>query len=282
MQRIALFANLQKPGTADLLRRAVDVLRGAGFACLLPDAAPVITGCETLPPAQLYERCDAVVTIGGDGTLLRHAAPAARAGKPLLGVNAGRVGYLADLDPQDLDRLAALRTGDYRIEPRMMLDVRVGGGQEAAFLALNEAVISKGALSKMIDLTASIGADAVSYRADGLILSTPTGSTAYSMSAGGPIVDPAIESVTLTPICPYAVFARPILLHSATVVRVTVLPREDAEIYLTVDGANAYRLTPGAEVSKAACALQLIRICDHTFFHTLSHKLDLKEQERKR
>ena len=281
LKRLAIFPNLQKDGILPLTREVICVLERLGFECLLPE--PLFEYCRVLKPEALYDACDAILTVGGDGTILRHAAGAAKFQKPLLGINAGRVGYLADLDPHELEKLASLKTGSFRIEPRMLLKVRVLGDTEKIYYALNEAVISKGSLSKMIDLTASVGKDSISYRADGLIISTPTGSTAYSMSAGGPIIDPSIENITLTPICPYAVFARPILFHSAATITITPKAREQAEIYLTVDGWDSSRLVPGTqvEISKAESVLSLIRIQNHSFFNTLFQKLDAKGEEPK-
>ena len=160
-----------------------------------------------------------------------------------------------------------------------MLDVIYESeGKSKKYIAFNDAVISKGTHSRMIDITVSVGNDNVSYRADGLIAATPTGSTAYSLSAGGPIIDPSLESIALTPICPQSLFARPILLHSDALVSITADPPEETGAFLTIDGEESFSLSKNAVVwvKKAEnISVSLIKLQDRAFLTALSEKLCL-------
>ena len=167
------------------------------FAISMPD------GVVSVPRAEIFSCADCVVTLGGDGTLLRIAHEAARHSKPIMGVNFGKIGYMAELEYNEIEKLSRLLSGQFAIEKRLMLDVRVHRGGRTVFksIALNDAVISKGVIARLIELHVAAGGDRVSdYRADGIILSTPTGSTGYSMSAGGPILEPSMEAIIMTPV----------------------------------------------------------------------------------
>ena len=191
-------------------------------------------------------KADILVVIGGDGTIIHSAKRAAEYSKPVLGLNAGRVGYLAGLEGNELDKLKNLITGDYKIKNRMLLSVKVG---DKEYFSLNDAVISKGPLSRMIDITVTLDGEHISYRADGLIAATPTGSTAYSLSAGGPIVDPDLDTIILTPICPQSLYARPILIAPNEEIQISVTPPEDTGAYITIDGEQACPILEGQTVT---------------------------------
>ncbi|MFZ1760269.1 MAG: NAD(+)/NADH kinase, partial [Ruminococcus bromii] len=158
---------------------------------------------------ELFEYCDMAITVGGDGTIIHAAKYAAKADKQLIGVNVGRLGFAADVEPHEYEQLERLITGDYTTEERILLDVEVikeDGSKH--YLAVNDAVVARGQLSKTIDLHLSLDGDEISkYRADGLLFATPTGSTAYSLSAGGPILAPKMECILMTPVCPHSLFS---------------------------------------------------------------------------
>ena len=209
---VAVLPNLDKKGSAQVVEKLGVLLKQQGIEAYLPDS---IFGTDFLhlPEEDLYKKADVIITIGGDGTIIRYAKRAALEGKPVLGINAGRMGYLADIEQNELELLKKLTTGEYRVEERMMLSVRVmeDGRETARHIALNDAVITSGFISRIIDISVGVADDFIHYRADGLILSTPTGSTAYSMSAGGPIIDPLTRNFCVTPICSHSLSAKPIL-----------------------------------------------------------------------
>ncbi len=218
--------------------------------------------------------CDAAVVLGGDGTIMHIAKTAAAFDVPVLGINGGHMGFLAGLEAHQLVRLADLCAGRYSLERRMMLEVvlqgRAGNRVQTAF---NEAVVSRGGLSRMIHLSVYSGAHPVAgYRADGLIVATPTGSTAYSLSAGGPVVDPSLQCMLLTPICPHSIHTRPFLFSDTA--SLTVCTDEDA--YLTVDGEKALPVGKGDRVlvRKHTQTAKLISLKEQdAFYDVLSQKL---------
>lgn len=221
-----------------------------------------------------------LVALGGDGTILHAAKQAVVTGVPVLGVNIGRLGFMAGLEVDELPSLSRLLRGDYAIDDRMMLNIELRGGGEGEaplrFLALNDAVISKGALSRIIDLSITCnGRPSGRYRADGVIISTPTGSTAYSLSAGGPVIDPHLESIEVTPICPHSLTSRSVLFSADTVIGLHPERLDDREAYLTVDGQEAVKLGGNAEVflSKAEEKVHFIRLKNDSFYETLYNKL---------
>ncbi len=219
-------------------------------------------------------QADVAVVLGGDGTIMHVAKAAAAVSVPVLGVNGGTVGFMAGLELHQLDRLPRLLNGQYKIEPRMMLEVTLDNRCETRrFMALNEAVVSHGNLSRLVHLEVfSDGNPVTTYRADGVIVATPTGSTAYSLSAGGPIVDPSLECLLLTPICPHAMHTRPFLFSDKT----TLTIQASSEAYLTVDAEQAVPLTEGdrVTVSRHAEMVQLISLKEEdAFYDILTQKL---------
>lgn len=218
---------------------------------------------------------DLVIAIGGDGTVIHASKSACKYSLPLLSFNAGRLGYLTDLELDDSNALDCLKTGDYRIERRMMLEVFLPS-QNKRFYALNDAVVSKGTLSRIVDFSVSCNnGQAMKYRADGVIFATPTGSTAYSLSAGGPILDPCIESILLTPICPHSLLSRTVLFEKNDILKLSFLPSEDCETYLTVDGETSVRLENDDEVivKRAETEAEFIRIRNEKFCNIISKKM---------
>lgn len=214
----------------------------------------VSSDCETYPGAwdvqgedvsELTKACDAVIAIGGDGTILRSATIAAIYDKPVLGLNLGRLGFMAGLEFSELPLISRLFTQDYNIQKRMMLDVAVrqNGSCRYRSIALNDAVLSRGAMSHIIDFRIMHNSDAcLNYRADGIIISTPTGSTAYSLSAGGPVVDPSVKSIILTPVCPHSLCNRSVIFASDSFLDIEPRISFDNELFLTIDGDGVFRM----------------------------------------
>lgn len=220
---------------------------------------------------------DTVIVLGGDGTIIKAAKRAALYDKPVLGINAGHLGFMAGLEFHELDRLSALITGAFTVERRMLLDVTVQTGERTvSFTAMNEAVVARGSLSRMIVLHVDNAGQTVStYRADGLIVATPTGSTAYSLSAGGPIVDPAVPCMLLTPICPHTVSARPYVIDPGVRLTVRVTLPKGADAVLTVDGTDAVPVQENTAVTvcRSAKTAGLISIKPTSFYDTLEEKI---------
>ena len=243
------------------------------------DATVTVPRDTAFPPqdmAELLKNCDVAIAIGGDGTIIHTAKSAAAFGKPVLGINSGRLGFTAGLELSELTELSRLISGDYDTEERMLLDITVDGenGKEQNS-ALNEAVISRGALSRMIEVSVKNGDKPVStYQADGVIVATPTGSTAYSLSAGGPIVDTALRCLLLTPICPHSLHSRPYIFEQDAVLTLTP-ERAESPVFVTVDGEAAIRVADGGQVlvSRSDACAKLIKLKQKPFYQVLDDKL---------
>lgn len=221
---------------------------------------------------------DMLICFGGDGTILHAAKDANACHVPVLGVNLGSVGFMAELEQSELSMLSRLAAGKYTIEARMMLDVAVRREGRIIYndLALNDAAVTKGAVARVVDL--EVYGDKVlisSFSADGVLISTPTGSTAYSMSAGGPIVEPTAENIIVTPICPHALSARSFVLSRGRTVSVKLGRMVRKTTYLSVDGGKAFRLNSGdiVEIRESKSKTQLVRVTGRTFYEILNHKL---------
>lgn len=232
---------------------------------------------------------DLVLTMGGDGTLLRGARLAAPHGVPVLGLNLGHLGFLTALGPGELEKgLTSVLAGEVTLDERMVLETQAvapDGTVHGSSFALNDAVLHRGGVARMIRMAVfAHGEEVGTYSADGIILATPTGSTAYSLSAGGPIVSPAVDCIIATPISPHTLAVRPLVLSAAETVTVELLSPSE-ELILTIDGQAGAVLVPGDRLvlSRAATPLYLVRFPGQTFFSTLRRKLrwgDLEERER--
>ena len=266
--------------------RAREVLNRCGIetALCLPFSLDQGTKPD-LPKGQDYrdmqeelKTADLLLCFGGDGTILHAAKDALTRDIPVLGVNMGSVGFMAELEHGELDQLARLVEGKYTIEHRMMLDVAVRRGREVLYrdLALNDAVVTKGAVARVIDLSVrGDGVHVYEFSGDGVILATPTGSTAYSMSAGGPIVEPTAENILVTPICAHSLHAKPLVMGRDRVVSVRIGRQARKTAYLSVDGGRAFRLSGGdvVEVRRSRRVTRLVRLMDHSFYEIINQKL---------
>ena len=272
---VAVIPNLDKRGAAEVVEKLGLILKKENITAYLPDSI-CATDFLHAEEEKLYSMADVIITIGGDGTIIRYAKRAAMDNKPVLGINAGRMGYLANLEQNELNLVSKLKTKEYFVEKRMMLSVSISENGKVIneFNALNDAVITSGFISRIIDVSVTVGADSINYRADGLIISTPTGSTAYSMSAGGPIIDPLTESMCITPICSHSLSAKPILLGANNIIKLKAFSKKRTDIYLTVDGRKVAQIKPYTEITikQAEQSAQLIRLNDRSFYKTLSYK----------
>ncbi len=272
---VAVIPNLDKRGSVDMVEKIGVFLKKEGIEAYLPDTI-CCTHYKSASEDELYRIADIIITVGGDGTIIRYAKRAALDGKAILGINAGRMGYLANIEQNEYKLLSKLKTQEYSIEKRMMLDVKVceNGNTVGEFTALNEVVITSGFMARIIDVAAFVEGDSIGYRADGLIVSTPTGSTAYSMSAGGPIIDPVTENMCITPICSHSLSAKPILLSAERTVKIKAHSKKRADIYLSVDGRKSANVKPYTEIfiTKSEKTAQLVRLNNRSFYKTLSAK----------
>ena len=272
---IAVLPNLDKRGASDVVEKLGVYLKKEGVKAYLPDTI-CSPNYEHVPEDELYSLADVIITVGGDGTIMRYAKRAALDNKPVLAINAGRMGYLAYIEQNELSLISKLIKGEYKTETRMMLDVSVyeNGNLMGSYSALNDAVITSGFISRIIDISVAVEKDAISYRADGLIVSTPTGSTAYSMSAGGPIIDPSTENICITPICSHSLSAKPILMSANTTLSLKSFSKKRSEIYLTVDGRKVANVKPFSEIkiTKSKNVVKFIRLSNRSFYKTMSVK----------
>lgn len=272
---VAVLPNLDKPGCSDVVEKLGVILKNEGIKAYIPDTI-VAAGYEHASEEEIYSLADVIITIGGDGTIIRYAKVAAKYNKPVLGINAGRMGYLANLEQNEINLVSKLKDNDCFTERRMMLTISVveNGKQIGEYTALNDAVITSGFISRIIDISAIVAGDSISYRADGLIISTPTGSTAYSMSAGGPIIDPLMQSICITPICSHSLAAKPILMSANATVKLKAFSKKRTDIYLTVDGRKVCAVKPYTEIyiKKSTDTVQLLRLNNRSFYKTLSYK----------
>lgn len=261
--------------TLDELRRTADA---NGAELFVEDRIQHLApGVDTFDPADV----DLLITLGGDGTLLRGARMVAATHTPVLGINLGHLGFLTSVALADLTLgLDALFRGDYWLDVRSTLEARVTGADGTAgdtFIAINDAVLHKGGFARVIRLAVHVGPDQQevgTYTADGIILATSTGSTAYSLSAGGPIVVPSMDCIIATPICPHTLVVRPLVLPMDLQLTVTPLSGID-EVILTVDGQDGAELRPGDHlaVRRGEPTVPLIRLTGQNFFSTLRRKL---------
>lgn len=236
-----------------------------------------------LSQKELVDACDFIVSLGGDGTLLYSARIAGSRETPILGVNLGNFGFLVAIEPKDIyDSLEKVLAGDFIHDRRMVLKSTVYRGGKATDVAygLNDVVITKGGFSRMVKLATYVAGEYVNYfPADGIILSSPTGSTGYSLSAGGPIVSPKVDVIIMTPICPHTLYTRPLIISPEEQVRV-ILETVDSEVVLTVDGQCGYILEKGDEVvvERAPYRTTLVRFPGRTFYDVVRNKLNKGER----
>ena len=234
---------------------------------------------EYISPEDIYALADCIVVLGGDGSILDAARRASPHGKPLFGINMGHLGYMTEMEGGDLSLLSRLVNDDFHIDERSMLSVEVynqSGGRKASSFALNDAVISNGSVARIVDLELYEGGGLVSkFRADGLIIATPTGSTAYSMAAGGPIADPRLNCFCVTPICSHSLTARPMLFRDDITLEVKNVCQREKMLFLTVDGRINFELYRGdiVRITRSATKTRLIRLHEQSFYAILQEKM---------
>jgi len=279
VRKIGLVLKRHDPRVRDVVTEIIPWLQARGVEVFLEQETarqyPPTSSVTT--PEDLPARVDVVAVFGGDGTFLYAARLVAGSGVPLLGINLGSLGFLTEVKLEEMHAaFERLLSGQYWLGERVFLDVKVSrqGTQLAQYLALNDAVINKGALARIIEMEVSVNSELVTItRADGLIISTPTGSTAYSLAAGGPILYPTLGAFIITPICPHTLSNRPVVVPDGASVGVCL--RHGSEVMLTVDGQVGTPLMQGdcIRFEKAAATIRLIQATESTFFKLLREKL---------
>jgi NAD+ kinase len=287
---IGIFANIRKAKLPDIIGPFLGWLEQRGIRVLMTDElhgflAPLSSNAAAASPGDFAAQCDLVVAMGGDGTMLSAARLIGAAEKPLLGVNLGSLGFLAEVSVDDLyPRMEKVLDGSARIEKRMVLEVKVEEGKAVkTYHALNDAVLDRGGSPRIIRIRVDVnGQHFNTFQADGLIVSTPTGSTAYSLSSSGPIVMPTHECMILNPICSHSLSARPTVVPAESTV-VLRLETSRREALLSVDGQlhTAVDKSTSIEIRRAAHSAHLLTFDDHNFFDLLRRKLHWGSLPRK-
>lgn len=283
MKNIVLTPNPYRDKNFQTVRSALQILQNAGAQTRLCLPFEVDRGYE-LPKDLRFSRlerelpnAELVICFGGDGTILHMAKSAAKRGVPVLGVNIGTMGFIAELESSELDKLANLVRGEYTLESRMMLDVTVQREQDILFhdICLNDVVVTKGTVARIVHLAVKCdGTTAMEMGGDGVILATPTGSTAYSLSAGGPIVEPEAQNIVITPICPHDMGSRCIMASDKRTITVEMARNARRNAYLSVDGGKAIRLNMGdvVTVKKSQIVTKLVRLNQRSFYDVVNVK----------
>lgn len=267
IERLGMLVHPEKPEAARLARRLAEICREKGPALVPVDSRN----------ASALADVDVVAVLGGDGTILRALRLMGEKMVPVLGVNLGTMGFLAECAPEALEEaVRRLAAGDYRLEERMLLRVEREGGERA--LALNDVVVSRGACQRVLQADVTVdGQAAARFSGDGLVISSPTGSTAYSLSAGGPVVVPQLDCIVLAPVCPHTFSARPMVVSGESQIEAALAPRgAGGRLMLSIDGGDGIALERAViRVRRAQERLPFVRFGENRFFSSLRGKLSL-------
>ena len=282
--RIGLIGKYGDPGVVPTVLKLSRILQARGCEVLLEDQTAESMNKPDLPALsqdELGRRCDLVITVGGDGTLLNAARNMVRHGVPLLGINLGRLGFLVDVSPDEMDsRMNEILDGKFEEEQRIMLTTRIehhNGGADSIGDALNDVVVHKWEVARMIETETFInGRFLNSMRSDGLIISTPTGSTAYALSSGGPILDPDMDAIVIVPICPHTMSYRPIVIDGDSEIEIIVKENPHSHAQVTCDGQINLGVVSGDKINihKMDQCVRLIHPCQHNHYEILRAKLN--------
>lgn len=284
LKKIGVYAKKNHPDAEQIALEICERLKRDDIEVLLEDSlAEQIGQINGFDEDEIPDLVDLIIVLGGDGTLISVARRVGHRDVPILGINLGQLGFLTEVTlaelPAMLDRLVA---GDYQVTDRMMLGASIhrNGKVVGEYTVLNDVVINKGALARIIDMAASVdGQHLCTYKADGLIISTPTGSTGYNLAAGGPIIYPEINSLVISPICPHMLTNRPIVVWSKSVIEIEVRFEDDV-VFFTADGQVGRKLLPGdiVEVRRSEARTKLVTSPSKDYFEILRTKLSWGER----
>lgn len=277
--KLAVLPNLTKKNAREIALSVCREGESLGIQCVLCDQVKAGFAQQELlflPEQEALKTSDFIISIGGDGTMIHDAKLAAPFHKPVLGINAGRLGFMAGLEPQEISMLKNLVDNDFSIDRRMLLDVKLEKDGQICYKAqcINDAVLVRGEELRLLDCSASCdGKPVARYMADGMVVSTPTGSTAYSLSAGGPVVDPALECLLLTPVCAHTLSSRPMLFRPEARLSLRAEMRDGGSVYLSCDGETV-KVPEGCtlQVTKSDTYADFIRMKNDTFMDRLQAK----------
>ena len=283
MKNIVLTPNPYRDKNFQTVREAVRILKNAGLqpkVCLPFEVDRSYELPKDIRFCRLdreLSNADLIVCFGGDGTILHMAKAAARRGIPMLGVNIGTMGFMAELESTEMDQLARIATGDYTVDTRMMLDVTIQRERDIIFhdICLNDVAITKGSIGRIVSLNVKCdNVTAMECGGDGVIISTPTGSTAYSLSAGGPIVEPDARNIIITPVCAHDMISRSMVMSDKRNVTVQMVHNARRNAFVSVDGGKAIRMNMGdtAIIKKSSLETKLIRLNGRSFYDVLNTK----------
>lgn len=287
MKNVILTPNPYRDRNFAAVRSAMQILKETGLRVSLCLPFEVDRSFE-LPKDLRFSRldrelpnADAIICFGGDGTILHTAKAATRRNIPILGVNIGTLGFLAELESTEIGRISQLAAGDYRLDPRMMLDVTIQRDRDIIFhdICLNDVAITKGAVARIVYLSVECdGVQALSCGSDGIIVATPSGSTAYNLSAGGPIVEPDARNMIITPICAHDMVSRCIVTSDRRVITVRMTQNARRNAFVSVDGGKAVRLNLGDTVTirRSKLETKLIKLNDRSFYDVVNAKFQGK------
>lgn len=276
--KYSILPNLSREGAKELTEKICIKLNELGADCVLPvqynELFKNVSFAENEDEA--VKLSDAVIAVGGDATIIHAAKRAVTFGKPVLGINSGRLAFMAGLEDHELDLLKCLITGEYNLDRRLILKARIFNGEKelSCDYCINDVYVSSDSGPRMEEINVYLGDKLVdSYLCDGILVATPTGSTAYSLSAGGSVVDPELESILLTPVCSHSLFNRPIIFRPDSVV--TIKSYSDKPLRVSLDGQDFMIIEPGckAVVERAESKAEFIRIKNDNFIDILSTKL---------
>jgi len=289
-KKIGLWGRLGESSVVEPALEIISQLRGLGLEVFVPaqEGIPDAFGeAKRLPPDQLASEVDLIVAVGGDGTMLHAARGAARHGVPLLGVNRGRLGFLTDISPELMaETINTMLAGDYVAEDRLMLEAEISGEGETRgpMLALNDVVLKTGYTGHMQDFRTSVDGEYVNtHGGDGLIVATPTGSTAYALSCGGPIIRPDVDALVIVPIAPHTLSDRPIVVRSSSEVEVRVEPRPESQrAEVACDGETLGEMGRGdtLTIRMATETVQLLHPRGQSYYDLLRSKLNWGQTNR--
>ena len=279
--KVGIIANPHKPGAAKTIHSLLEVLGRHGIDTELEnDSAKIIDVESTRSASQLAESCDVIAVLGGDGTMLNATHRIGPTDTPIAGINIGTLGFLTSCTDDELELFAqALLEDSYKIVPRILLEtcITYADGRTESDFAVNEITLSRGQTGRLISLDAFIdGALLNHYHADGLIVATPTGSTAYSLAAGGPLLSPIAKAFVITPICPHSLTNRSLVLDDSSEVELVTTDESECLAFYSIDGREVIELPCDARISikKADHQLHLLRLKDRSHFSTLRKKLN--------
>jgi NAD+ kinase len=287
-QTVAILGRYSDSRVADPMTKLAEYLTKAGIDVIaLPDAAPTLKA-RAVQEAGIATEADLIIAVGGDGTMLYAAALTGSGKVPLLGVNRGRLGFLADISPPEmLENLEQILDGNYTRETRLLLEAKItaSDGSQRLAVALNDIVLQRRETGRMVDVETRIADRYVNTHAgDGLIVATPTGSTAYALSCGGPIIEPLLDAVVIVPICPHTLGDRPIVIPANLDIEVRLLPRHDTKAEVSVDGHSLGELDPDDRllISESANRITLIHPPGYDYYGILRSKLHWGRDSRTR